>query len=458
MKRLFNLAPNALALLLLAGCGGTSTASSPLGEDAAASAEDAVAAPETTTPSSETCVFAKGALPAETLPVGARHGDQIPVQHIIVLMQENRSFDHYFGRLPALGKTDVDGLPADASNPDAAGKAVKPFHLDKYCTVDTEHSWGASHKQYDAGKNDGFIATSQPNGERAMGYYDQTDLPYYYGLAQTFAIADRYFASVMGPTHPNRFFLYGGTADGETRTILKLGVYTMRTVFSVLAERGISWKIYYGDLSYAMLFQELIALPELQPLEQYFVDAKAGTLPAVAFIDLAQTPLGGPEVDEHPSVDIQLGQAAVAEVIDALMASPNWKDAALFLTYDEHGGFYDHVPPPAACIPDDVTPQNVPDDPTATYGRLGFRVPLVLVSPFAKPGFVSHVVYDHASILRFIETRHELPAFTRRDANADPMLDLFNFDAPPFLTPPKLPKAVVDPAMTQKCLDDGFQN
>ena len=439
----------------LTACGTAATAT-PEADTTDASA-DAISAPESTTPSSQTCIFAKGALPADTLPKGARHGAAIPVQHIIVLMQENRSFDHYFGHLPAAGKSDVDGTPAGASNPDGAGGTVTPFHMDTYCTVDTEHSWSASHKQFNGGKNDGFVVTNQPDGQRALGYYDESDLPFYYGLAKTFAIGDRYFASVMGPTHPNRFFLYGGTADGETKTILKLAVYTMRTVFSVLSERGISWKIYYPDITYAMLFKDLFDAPELRPLDEYFTDAKAGTLPAVAFIDLAQTSLNGPAVDEHPSVNIQLGQAAVADVIAALMASPNWKDSAMFLTYDEHGGFYDHVPPPTACIPDDVTPQNAPEDPTATYGRLGFRVPLMVISPFAKAGFVSHVVYDHSSILRFIETRHDLPAFTRRDANADAMLDLFNFDAPPFLTPPQLPKAVVDPVKVQKCLDDGFK-
>ncbi len=440
-----------LSALVAYGCGGQSAATADAGPTDAA-------IPDAWPPAAPSCIHAAGALPADTLPTGARHGAQIPIQHIVVLMQENRSFDHYFGRLPALGKTDVDGLPADASNPDATGTAVAPFHMPRYCTRDTAHGWDSSHREFDGGKNDGFVRENEPDGARSIGYYDQTDLPYYYGIAQTFAIADRYFCSVMGPTHPNRFFLYAGTAAGETRTVYTLGGYNMPTVLEALSQRGISWKVYYGDVPYAWLFSNLVGSPQVVTLDQYFADALGGKLPAVSFIELAQENVSGPELDEHPSVNIQVGEAAVKQVIDALMASPNWKDSAFFLTYDEHGGFYDHVPPPAACPPDDVTPMYVPDDPSATYAQLGFRVPLMLISPFAKPGFVSHVVYDHASILRFIETRHDLPAMSRRDANADPMLDLFDFDHPAFLTPPTLPQAVIDPAMVDKCLAEGFKN
>jgi phospholipase C len=141
----------------------------------------------------------------------------------------------------------------------------------------------------------------------------------------------------------------------------------------------------------------------------------------------------------------------VAGKIDALLRSPLWPSSALFLTYDEHGGFYDHVPPPAACIPDDIPPQLEKGDVDEAFDRYGFRVPVVVVSPFARKKFVSHVVHDHTSILRFIETRFDLPALTRRDANADPMLEFFDFADPPFERPPRFKLPKVSPKLMEEC-------
>jgi phospholipase C len=190
-------------------------------------------------------------------------------------------------------------------------------------------------------------------------------------------------------------------------------------------------------------------------IDEYFADAAAGTLPDVSFVDPSFMGDVNTQSDEHPPANAQVGQAFVAGVIDALMESPLWPSSALFLTYDEHGGFYDHVPPPPACPPDDIAPLLLEGDTPADFDRYGFRVPLVVVSPFAKKRFVSHVVHDHTSILRFIETRFDLPALTRRDANADPMLEFFDFTTPPFEKPPKLKRAKINPKLAEECLELG---
>ena len=399
------------------------------------------------------CAFQAGALPADTLPAGVPRGDQIPIDHIVVLMQENRSFDSYFGELPAAGHRDVDGLPANASNPDAEGAAVPVFHQERYCTEDTSHSWVGSHVEYSDGKNDGFVIQNDPEGARAMGYYDQTDLPFYYGLAKTFAIGDRYFCSLLGPTYPNRFYLLAATSFGHTHNDMQQGGFTQRTIFDVLDEHAISWKIYYGDIPFTFLFR-IKNLRNRVRLSRFFDDAAAGALPQVSFIDPAFSNAFGPETDEHPPSNIQVGQQFTAGIVQALMESPNWPTTTLFITYDEHGGFFDHVAPPPACVPDDIPPTLEAGDPDAQFDRYGFRVPFIAVSPYVKPGFVSHHVYDHTSILRFIETRFALPALTARDANADPLLDLFDFSSPALLNPSLLPEASVDATRQAQCTAD----
>jgi phospholipase C len=185
------------------------------------------------------------------------------------------------------------------------------------------------------------------------------------------------------------------------------------------------------------------------PIQQYYVDAQAGTLPQVAFLDPIFLGHADVENDEHPPSNVQLGQQFSHDVVQALTQSPNWPTSALFLTYDEHGGFADHVPPPAAVKPDDIKPMLQKGDYKASFDRYGFRVPSVVISPYSRKHFVSHVVHDHTSILRSIEDRFGLPTLTRRDAAAKPMWDFFDFTKPTFLKPPKLPPAAVDQAHQQ---------
>ncbi len=413
--------------------------------------------PVLTAVATPSCTFHAGALPDETLPATAPRGEQIPIEHVIVLMQENRSFDSYFGKLPAAGHADVDGLPAGASNPDADGTPVPAFHQTRYCTADTNHEWTGSHQEFDDGKNDGFVTANNPDGARAMGYYDETDLPFYYGLAKTFAMGDRYFCSLLGPTYPNRFYLLTATSFGHVRNDTPPAGFAQRSIFDVLDEHQIDWREYYSDVPFTTTLR-INKHTNRVKVTRFFGDAAMGMLPPVSFVEPAFSALAGPEDDEHPPTNIQLGQQFVASVVQALVQSPNWATAALFLTYDEHGGFYDHVPPPPACVPDDIAPMHDPSDPDTTFpasfDRYGFRVPLIVVSPYAKPGFVSHQVYDHTSILRFIETRFGLPALTNRDANADPMLDLFDFSTPSLAQPPALPQATIDADRQNQCRTD----
>ena len=311
---------------------------------------------------------------------------------------------------------------------------------------------------------DGFTAANDinsanadpadPSGARTMGYYDQTDLPFYYGLYNTFATNDHYFQSVLSQTFPNRLYLYAGTSFGVTRN--DSFVSTHKSVFELLDQNSVSWKIYSDQypLSFGSLLFKYVADRAAQhvfPMSQYYSDAAAGTLPNVSFVDPRFLDRPRVESDEHPPSNVQVGQKFVSDVIKGLMASPNWSTSALFLTYDEHGGFYDHVAPPPAPVPDNIPPNLKPGDTPGAFDRYGFRVPVAVVSPFAKPHYVSHVVDDHTSILRFIELRFGLPALSNRDVNADPMLDMFDFSTPHFASPPTLPTAVIDPGQLAAC-------
>ena len=408
------------------------------------------------------CTFAAGALPADTARL---HGTEIPIDNIVVLMQENRSFDHYFGQIHFEGQKRATKVPANASNPDPtnpSGPPILRFHKTNYCeTADLDHSWNGTHKEYDDGKMDGFTAqnvdSTDPTGARTMGYYDSADLPFYYALYSTFAMADRYFASTLTQTFPNRFYLLAGTSFGHTAndfpTDDPVNDFSQRSIFNLLDEAGVTWKVYFSQIAFADEFSYVRNhVPSMQfPIDDFYADAAAGTLPQVSFVDPIFIAQANIENDEHPPSNVQVGENFVAQVINALFGSPQWPHAALFLDYDEHGGFYDHVPPPAACAPDDIPPMLSPTDEQAGFDHYGIRVPAMVVSPYARPHYVSHKVYDHTSVLRFIETRFDLPALTRRDANADPMLRLFKFSRPAFPTAPTLPAAPMDPAQVEQC-------
>jgi len=411
------------------------------------------------------CKYGTGALPVETN--GHRpHGTAIPVDHIVVLMQENRSFDHYFGKLHEQGQEHARPEPAHASNPDPLnpGERIQAFHQDKYCEIaDLDHSWNGSHNEWNNGRMDGFTTANQhaddPSGTRTMGYHDSTDLPYYYALYSTFAMSDRFYCSVLSQTFPNRFFLLAATAFGHIKNDFPQDCtqpcnpaleYSQRTIFNLMDESNppVTWKVYFSQIPFAAEFAYVRnqGAANLLPISQFFVDAAAGTLPNVAFVDPIFVGTSNTENDEHPTANIQVGEEFASRVMNAVIASPQWPRSVAFLTYDEHGGFYDHVRPRRVCTPDDIEPQLGPGDVPGDYDYTGFRVPFVAVSPFSRAHYVSHRPHEFGSILRFIETRFDLPALTRRDANAKPLLEMFDFKNPPFAVTPVLPAAPIDQA------------
>lgn len=398
------------------------------------------------------CSFERGAMPWETIGEDTPLGEDIPIDHIFLLMLENRSFDHYFGTMAG-----VDGFPADAQNPDASGAPVAPFHMDAMCNEDVAHSWNASHRQYHDGAMDGFVTTNDPAGERAMGYYDERDLPFYRALYSSFAMSDHHHCSVLGPTWVNRFYYVGASSFGMTSNdpIPDERVTGQpQIIHQRLDDAGVNWAVYDGDIPFLFAGFASYAgrrLRRFRPIARLYEDLASGELPPVVWINPAFAG-GVTQTAEHPPGDVQLGQELVAQVVDALTHSPLWAHSALIITYDEHGGFYDHVAPPAACPPGDFPPDLGSRDEPGNFGRYGFRVPLVVISPYSKPGYVSDRVTDHASIMRFIEARFLLPALTARDANAWPMLDMFDFDAPALLSPPTLPTAEVDGDALAACM------
>jgi len=369
------------------------------------------------------------------------------INHVVVMMQENRSFDNYFGRLGQYKRDhgipgDVEDLPLNVTLFARSGAPVQPFHFRTVCHENISPSWNQSHFYWDGGKMDLFMHTAtkssiDPDTTRAMGYYDWTDLPYYYELASQYATSDRFFSSVMTETVANRLYMMGATSWGATKAIGPFPQqYTL--IWDRLSEAGVNWKYYLppGVVNFLGQFPGGATryAGHFAPISQYFTDLQSdGTFPQVAFIERQEG------VDEHPSNNIQVGAAKVKTYIDALMQSPAWGTSAFFLVFDEGGGMYDHVPPVSIAVPDSIPPDLGPQDFQAGFDMTGFRVPFILVSPRGKPNFVSHVARDHTSILAFIESRFNLPTLTARDAAADNMSEFFDFNSPARTAIPNLP-------------------
>jgi phospholipase C len=417
-------------------------------------------------------------LPAPGLAAGT---DTLPqIEHVVVLMLENHSYDNIFGMLGrGPGQTPRgdgftvgrDGLPT-ATNPYPDGRLQRAFRMPTTCQLGGRPSqeWATSHNAYDNGANDGFVRTtitpftSDIVGPVAMGYWTGDDLPLTYALAGLFPIADRWFCSCLAQTDPQRRYLIAATSTGMTDDIgtgpgnavanSTLGTPAANgTIFQRLSDAGITWADYTASFPTGATMELYPAndgaysKTNAPPISQFFADAKAGTLPQFSLLD----PDYGTQSQENPQ-NMAVGEGFLGQVIDALRSSPLWRKTLFIFTYDEHGGYYDHVPPPVALAPDSIPPAVQPGESTYDgFARYGFRVPSIVVSPYAKRGYVSHVVYDHTSILACLERKWNLPAMTYRDANANDLLDFLDLQAmkrgqPTFPELPPTPAAGNTPA------------
>lgn len=436
-----------------------------------------------------------------------------PIQHIIFLAEENRSFDSYFGKLndyrsaaPFNLSREVNGLPDNCSatnsdwtvscsamnmSPNASGVPTTPvnaFHLKTACIDGLSPDWITSHWDFNASDPtsntptmDGFvisaasaaIANSEPDtaGIRAMGFYTGADIPYHYWLATEFATSDAWFSPAPTRTQPNRYYMMGATSGGYAYPLMgNEPLIQSKTIFDELQAAGVSWKIYTqmaAGYTYADAFSgfmsrygssgNIVVDPTFQ---QFIADAQAGNLPAVSFLEK-------PDADEKPDGtlnNIQDGVSETQQLINAVMYGPSWKDSVIIFTFDEGGGMYDHVAPPTNVpSPDGIQPVDIctsatdarctfaslthstpPYDPPGDFTRYGYRVPLVVISPYVKSGYVSHVTTDTTAWLKFVEKRFNLSPLTARDgwANTSDMSDFFNYQSPAWTTPPQNPPSV----------------
>ena len=399
------------------------------------------------------------------------------VNHIIFMAQENRGFDHYFGHLPQYFQANgypqtLDGTPPNASNPTLDGTGVvTPFHMISQCTEGISPFWNESHRDFNFEDDtstqpmlDGFVRIAalfaqgvgfhDVEGRRAIGYFDQDDLPYYYFMAANFATSDRWFSPTMNNTVPNRLYMLAGTSNGHIYAPPQ--PMDIPTIFDELQAANISWRVYVSDDFQNPLFlgSALSMFVTAQKYPQNFVsakqfvsDAQSGKLPQVAMIEpgyetgLDEHPYGDPN---HPSDGVQDGSQYARSLIDGFTHSESWKDSIFILTFDEAGGFYDHVPPQQTVSPDGKAPSDLkPTDicfgmtgGTCDFTYTGYRIPLIVISPFTKKNFVSHTPADSTAILRLIETRFGLKNLSARDAAQLDMTEFFDFQNIPWKTPP----------------------
>jgi phospholipase C len=424
-------------------------------------------------------------------------------------MMENHSFDNYFGTLGH-----GEGFPSGAIPVNAKMNGSQVFVHRLSTTV--QHSgvpsqtWNASHIQFGDGNNDGFVRSLEetvPDADPrvSMGYWNDSDLPFYAGLARQFTLADHWYSSLLGPTFPNRRFLIAGTANGLIDDIPTgmVDYPSTGTIFDLLDRNGISWTNYHSVsgwgvftkrvfgtttlrgvrglvLTLTNLFPSILKVTQgnlqftadlyplglwrcvghIRSLQQFFKDADEGTLPHVSIVD----PQFQSCSEENPQ-DVQIGEGYAAEVIKAIIEGKGWPKTLLIWFYDEHGGYYDHVPPPSATEPDKVRPRSLltaggpvrwvlqhlgkwkslqeADSGAGRFDRYGFRVPAVMVSPYSKPGAVSTTEYDHTSALKLIEHIWNLPPLTARDRDANNPIDMLDLSNPALMSPPPLPSPIV---------------
>ncbi len=364
------------------------------------------------------------------------------IQHVFVLMQENHTFDNYFGTFPG-----ADGIPAklklpvDLARP-AAGTA-SPYHLGSTRTPDLDHGALTARIAIDGGKMDGFVAAQNVRslpGTTALGYYDGSDLGLYWQLARDYVLGDRFFSSARGGSLENHQYAVSARASGLGERIPVAGM-SMPTIFDRLDAKQVSWKFYVKNYDPTLTYRTvttgnpkdsqvawvpLLAMPafvddparfsNIVDLSTLYADLAHGNVPAVSYLIQGGT-------SEHPPGDVAHGQQAVTAIVSAIMRSPAWSTSAIIVTWDDWGGWYDHVAPPQI-----------------DADGYGLRVPVLIISPYARHGFIDHTTSDFTSILKFIERLYGLAPLTTRDEHASDLLEAFDFNqAPGTPSPPYLP-------------------
>ena len=369
----------------------------------------------------------------------------------VFLMMENRSYDHQLGARSMLEGKPGDGLLMTMTNNRMDGTPVglRAATFDSSCVVDPPHGWGAYDIQFNNEMNDGFVlAHEMAHGgaffAEPMQYQTRDQVPVTWALADAYTTCDRWFASVRGPTWPNRMYWHSGTSNGVMNNSIPPGGFTWDTIHHRLNTAGVPWSYYYGDLPVVSVIDTIDTTPFVHPFENFLEHAAAGTLPPVVYIDP-----GFSGNDDHPPHHLLLGQALISSIYTALATGPHWQNCLLVITYDEGGGFFDHVPPPLTA-----------DDNAATgFDRMGFRVPSMVIGPYAKPGFVSNVVYDHTSALKHLEVKHGLAPLTMRSTAANDILDCIDLTrqaAGQFAEPAMIPPLEIDyAAIEAACMGVG---
>ena len=426
-------------------------------------------------------------------------GSSSVIKHVFFMIQENRSFDMYLGQLAAYRATRLaqfgitDTATIDAFDPSVTltnantGATATPFHEATVCTENLSPAWDESHHDVSLVGGDsawtttntytsssflmqGFLDTTgsvtetyDPNGTRALGYYNQTDIPYYYDLSTFFPTSDSWYSPILANSVPNRMYLMAATSFGHEYPDGSSShpAYAAPTIFRNMNNANVSWLYYYHDGVFLANFQDFFdstiqqkVFPVSDLMDRLSGNCSGTTcdpdqaLPQVIFIDSAS---GGSGLDEHPDNDIQSGAAYVQSIITALMNSDAWKDSIFILSYDEAGGLYDHVPPFMVTPPDNYLPGQCPDvnngssnycivgNLGGTFNLSGMRVPVMILSPYAKPNYVSHTPREYTAILGYIEELFNIPALTARDKSwqgANDLNEFFDFSNPAMLNAP----------------------
>ncbi len=390
-------------------------------------------------------------------------GGPVGITTVVYLMMENRSYDHVLGARALMG-LGGDGLAEGMSNPDTAGTPIAPFaaavdhnaDLATVCDPDPPHGWDAAHSSFDGGLNDGFVKAHQAAHQdtslvEPMKFLQREHMPISWALADEYTVCDRWFCSVMGPTLPNRAYWHTGTSfgiDNNNEVLQQFSSVPVPTIYNRLDEKGVDWAYYFGSLAVVSLLGSPGPFQlDLGPNDgtgrirrfgdsklgagQFFKDAAAGKLPSVVYID----PAFGTN-DDHPPVHPILGQELIGAVYTALANSPQWNNCLLVVTYDENGGYFDHVAPPTTV-----------DDTLDKFGKagfeqMGFRVPTIVAGPYVKQKYTSSVTYDHTSALKHLQTKFGLASLTARVDAANDLMDCLDLDrlaagepAPPITLP-----------------------